>query len=109
MESDYHMAAGVHEILSIVRRNVYFDSYVRITDDFYRVLQAHLQEVLMDNLQTFPENKLSKLFDNAFEELLDDRFVRGDQTSRESLERAISDFADCEAFEGLDMTSQDSY
>ena len=97
------------EILSIVRRNVDFDSYVRITDDFYRVLQVHLHDVLMDNLQTLPQYKLPKLFDCVFEELLDDRFVRGDQTSRESLERAIRDFADCEAFEGLDMTSQDSY
>lgn len=103
------MASCVHEILSIVRRNVDCDAYIRVTDDFFRLLQTHLHDVLLNNFQTIPETKFPKLFNSVFDELLDDRFVRGDDASRESLIRAIDDFKTCEAFEGLDVNSQDSY
>ncbi len=76
------MASCVHEILSVVRRNVDPDAYVRITDDFFRILQTHLHDVLLNNFQTIPETKFPKLFNCVFGELLGDRFVRGDDTKR---------------------------
>ena len=104
------MHSGIEDILAIIQRHTEFDAYNKIINDLHWVLQSHLCDVLMAKFShTIDlESKIPKLFDNCFDELLCDRLLKRDESSRDALEYAISDFVACEAFQGLEMTSQDS-